>query len=558
MTDSDSGEDVYWRLTLPPFASDEPVTRFETATGVDLPQDLKTYLCTVSRELFSASFWWISPRLLHAALYTPGPENIKELLCDDETVGGKVDALQRLCPPGTRRRELFDTISGGVCPWRYNNRVPYLLVYDSLTEDPTRGTTAMRPAGREHVMLCSLANTIHTVAAERGCDYTKPVNDFLQRVMDVTGMSRADVEAESCEVEVVVLCRRDVQQNAVMSIVTSSGPYKGWFVAEHRVNYDEVSSAFSSFEAYRRFALSELADFRLKWDVPVDNTAASEADNLAAVRHRVLQTDQVVGTVAEVAGNDAVDNAAADSALRLPPFTSEEPVVRFETAAGVRLPEDLRQYLLTTSREFPIEANDHKHAKSAMLYRAYVDLPEMLLYETEHYDTDELLARLLPPGSAARDIFDRLYAYAGLGWYRVNYYIPYVLAYADLAVDPTRRTTVMHTVQRKADTLHSLGSSALITGDVDDAEGFVTAILADPSLGMTLDQLSFPSCSVMTLPLSRSDVGYGMMSLVTSEGPYQGWIIGSHYMNDSHFYSGFPSFTQYRAFRDSPLFIFEC
>ncbi len=158
------------------------------------------------------------------------------------------------------------------------------------------------------------------------------------------------------------------------------------------------------------------------------------------------------------------------------------------------------------------------------------------------------MARLLPAGTHARDIFDGL----GIGcWhYKVNR-IPYVLAYADLVVDPTRRTSLMKTTRSAPGKLVSLAGNALSNRGAEQAADFVTAILADPGLQMTLDQLVFPSCSVAVLPLSRFETGYGEMSLVTSEGPYQGWIIGTHCLNSSVFWSGFPTFTQYRTFRDS-------
>ncbi len=557
-----SREKVYDDLRLPPFASVEPIQRFEAQTGAALPADLKMYLLNASRELTPQALYsnpTATPRLGLAFLYEPGPATIAELLIDDEEIGGRQDGLQRLCPSGTLRRELFDRISGGVCPWRYKDIVPYLIAYDQLVHDPTQGVANMRTEVLQRVALASLAHIFKRLM--EGESNQTGAERWLLRVAAVTGMTQEEMCFDDAEVDVLVLCyEHDFRGRTrpVLGLVTSDGPYRGWCTGWHRMNcFTDVASAFPSFSKFRLFteegldyvwSRSEYDDEDISEPEPEDQDQLNEVLRLVAEAGSLSQPDD--NQEDEDDEEEEVEEEEIPPRLVLPPFPSEEPIVRFETAAGVRLPEDLRSYLLNESREYPIEDNTYKAYASAMLYRVCSTIDELVLFEDEdRREPDAIAERLLRAGSYEKDVYDRAGARP--------HTIPYYMAHADLQQDSSLRTTKMRKTHTSRETLTCLAASGLyhLEDGLDHSVDFVRQLLAKTD--MTLGQLVFPDCKVDVLPLSRSDVGYARLALVTTPGPYQGWIIGSHIMNSGYFTAGFPSFSAYRQFKQSGLHRFE-
>lgn len=563
-------EKVYMDLRLPPFASAEPIQRFEALTNIVLPDDLRLYVQTVSREFIPQALQTATrkPRLGLAFLYEPGPALLSDFLAEDEKVGGRQDALPRLCPLGTLRRELFDRISGGVCPWKHENIVPYLIAYEQLVHDPTQGVANMKTEVRKGVPFVSLANSVKR-CAQGGARELFAAEQWLAKVVAATGMTQEELCFADAEVDVLILCHDYGNMfTPVLALVTSSGPYHNWYMGWHRVvAHDAVSivaSAFPSLSKFCRFIEHQLD----RGVILHEEGEPSESDVQAAASKRQEQLNEVLRLVldtsqeeeeqgeeeriddeyyvSEGSSADADDGQQGPPNLVLPPFSSEEPVVRFETAAGVRLPEDLRSYLLNESREYPIEDNTSKSHTTAMLYRVCPDFQELLLFEDEYYEPAAFAARLLRPGSHEKDVYDRAHA--------SRHTVPYYLAHADLQRDPSGRTTKMRETRTSRRTLTCLAQSALC--DAEDglslSVDFVNGLLA--LTDMTVGQLVFPSCEVDALPLSRWDTGYAEMALVTTPGPYQNWIIGTHIMNYGHFSAGFPSFTAYRQFYQSVMF----
>lgn len=269
---------------------------------------------------------------------------------------------------------------------------------------------------------------------------------------------------------------------------------------------------------------------------------------------------------AEEEGNDVTTTAPENNTntefVAMPPFGSEEPIERFENAAGVKLPQDLRHHLLHVSREYPVEGTSTYRAKrSCMLYRAYHSRDRLLLSEYEWSEPEALEARLLPQGSDARRTYERMLTTVNRVFTNhamlVTELIPYALAHAAITNDPSYGTDEdrMWEVEQTTEELTSLAQAALHNGGVAHAVTFVRTIMK--TMDFTLDQLVFSPCSVQTLQLSRFDVGYGAMLLVTSPGPYEGWILGSHYMDYSSYQSAFPSFTHYRLFRETMWYSFS-
>lgn len=540
---------------LPPFVSEEPVVQFEIHNQITIPESLRTYLLTVSRQLPQCMRTYSSHALDSALLFEPVVP-LHHLLMGDEGIGGASDALPRLLPPGTWRRALFDAATGGKMPWRVKHDIPFYIAMEVLRENPSSGTQVMRPCLREHVKLLSVRRVVRDCRSET----TAPLAtaDFLQKFENVTGITSEQMHMadDGVNVDVVSLYKDRLY------LVVSEGPWWGWVVGSQHIDNIGFLTPYPTFDALLRVCAAGIDRVQLYDDdhAQVDEEHCNKIRDFVGIE--LMSGNSSLDEPGTSSQSDGFENHEVSSpSLALPPFHSEEPILRYEATVGIRLPEDLRHYLLSVSREFPVEPNASKHGRTALLYRVCEkDEEELYSYEAEGYTRqgcEAIIDRYMPPGSRGREMYET--HFAGCAASSKVSCVPYILAYVDLQRDPTVRTVCMKSTQERTTSLRSLGSNALDysrdtrePADINVAAKAVARFLCKVMdiTGMTIGQLVFPACSVTALRLSSFDTGYGEVLLVTSSGPYYGWIIGTHILHPCHYSSAFPSFFHYRTFCD--------